>query len=214
MNQNHSNDRKNKKKKNISLDKWNKLMFRNIGGKQPISNYFHKNNSSNKSNITAIAGNWIAAIGTIISAIGSTPSTVFTQQTLTDFNIIGNILEAGGSAIVAETEDAMLDRAGGQLSALGNLAVVAGILSKNEQSGQLLQQQGNLLQVVGVGITINTEGKLTLLQTIANTGNIIQLIGNVIEVFADSATNEGEVMTAVGAWIQAVGAVITALASD
>lgn len=212
MNCNNPNDRNNKEEQIISLDKWNKLMFCNKKGQRNFLE--NRNNSSNESNISTVAGNWIEAIGTIISAIGSTPSTVFTQQTLTDFNIIGNILEAGGSAIVAETEDAMLDRAGGQISAIGNLAVVAGILSKNEQSGQLLQQQGNLLQVVGVGITINTEGKLTLLQTIANTGNIIQLIGNVIEVFADSDTNEGEVMTAVGAWIQALGAVITALASD
>ena len=52
----------------------------------------------NNSNITAIAGNWIEAIGTLITAIGSTPSTMFSQQTLTDFNIIGNILEAGGTA--------------------------------------------------------------------------------------------------------------------
>ena len=208
---NHS-DHNNPKKQYISLDKWNKLMFRDMSGKRNTSK--RGNNNSNESSITSVAGNWIAAVGTIISAIGSTPSTFFSQQTLTDFNIIGNILQAGGSAIVVETEDAVLDVVGGQLSAIGNLVVVAGILSENEQSGQLLQKQGTLLQVVGVGITINTEGELTLLQTIANTGNIIQLIGNVIEVFADTDTREGEVMNAVGAWIQALGAVITALASD
>lgn len=213
MNQSNSN-RKDKRREQISLNKWNKLMFRDIGRKQYLPKYFNSNNNSNEANIATIAGNWIEAVGTIVSAIGSTPSTVFTDQTLNDFNIIGNILEAGGSAIVAEAENTLLDRVGGQISAIGNLAVVAGILSENEQSGQLLEQQGNLLQVVGVGITINTEGKLTLLQNIANTGNIIQLIGNVIEVFADSDTSEGEVMNAVGAWIQAVGAVITALASE
>ncbi|MEK3763681.1 MULTISPECIES: DUF6944 family repetitive protein [unclassified Solibacillus] len=214
INHSNSNNQNNAKKQKISLDKWDKLMFRNKSRKRNTSKGIRWNNNSNESNITTIAGNWIEAVGTIVSAIGSTPSTFFTQQTLNDFNIIGNILEAGGSAIVAEAENTLLDRVGGQLSSIGNLAVVAGIFSKNEQSGQLLEQQGNLLQVVGVGITINTEGKLTLLQTIANTGNIIQLIGNVIEVFADNDTSEGEVMNAVGAWIQAVGAVITALASD
>lgn len=84
---------------------------------------------------------------------------------------------------------------------------MAGILSKNEQSGQLLEKQDDLLQVVGVGITINTEGKFTLLQTIANTGIIIQVIRIVIEVFADTETEEGKVMNA-------VGAVITALATE
>ena len=214
MNHNKPNDRNNKKKQNISMDKWNNLMFHYKSGERNISKNNSTNKNSNESNITAVAGNWIAAVGTIISAIGSTPSTIFSQQTLTDFNVIGNILQAGGSAIGVEAEAALLDVVGGQLSAIGNLAVVAGILSENEQSGQLLEKQGTLLQVVGVGITINTEGELTLLQTIANTGNIIQFIGNVIQVFADTNTSEGEVLNAVGAWIQALGAVITALATD
>ncbi|MBD8037874.1 hypothetical protein H9635_14075 [Solibacillus sp. A46] len=214
MNHNKPNDRNNKKKQSISMDKWNNLMFHYKSGKQNISKNNSTNNNSNESNITAVAGNWIAAVGTIISAIGSTPSTIFSQQTLTDFNVIGNILQAGGSAIGVEAEEALLDVVGGQISAIGNLAVVAGILSENEQSGQLLEKQGTLLQVVGVGITINPEGELTLLQTIANTGNIIQFIGNVIQVFADPDTSEGEVLNAVGSWIQALGAVITALATD
>lgn len=198
-------------KRSNSLNKWDKLMYPNTRNKRRNSN---NQNGKNNSNITAIAGNWIVAIGSLVSAIGSTPSTIFTQQTLTDFNIIGNVLEAGGSAIVSETEDTLLNTVGDQLQAIGNLATIAGILSKNEQSGQLLEKQGSLLQVVGLGIVINTEGKLTLLQTIANTGNIIQLIGTVIEVFADTDTEEGEAMNAIGAWIQVVGAVLTALGTE
>ena len=128
--------------------------------------------------------------------------------------MIGNILQAGGSAIEVESEDSLLDRVGDELQAVGNLTVVAGILNKNEQTSELLQTQGNLLQIVGGGISLNTQGRLTLLESIANTGDIIQLIGNVIQVFADTDTKEGVVMSAVGAWIQAVGAVITALATD
>lgn len=202
MNFYNPNNRNIQRKQTNSLNKGNNLMPPTTNGKQ------------NDANITAIAGNWIEAIGTVVTAIGSTPSTIFTQQMLTDFTIIGNILEAGGCAISAENEDSLLDRVGDQLQAIGNLTVVAGILDKNEQSGQLIQMQGNLIQVVGAGITINTQGKLTLSQTIANTGNIIQLIGNVIQVFANTDTQEGVVMNAVGAWIQAVGAIITALASD
>ena len=197
--------------KRTSKNNWNHLMFCHTHGKGNTSN--NPNNTSN-SNITAIAGNWIEAVGTILSAIGSTPSTIFTEQTLTDFNVIGNILQAGGSAIEVESEDSLLDRVGDELQAIGNLTVVAGILNKNEQTSELLQTQGNLLQVVGGGISLNTQGRLTLLESIANTGDIIQLIGNAIQVFADSDTKEGVVMGAVGAWIQAVGAVITALATD
>lgn len=210
MNSYKSNHRNISGKRNNSLNKWNNMIYPDKRNKQSNSNQIGKNNS----NITAIAGNWIVAIGSLLSAIASTPSNIFTQQTLTDFNLIGNILEGGGSAVVSETEDALLNKVGDQLQAIGNLATVVGILSKNEQSGQLLEKQGSLLQVVGLGIVINTEGKLTLLETISNTGNIIQLIGTVTEVFADTDTKEGEVMNAVGAWIQVVGAVITALATE
>ena len=171
-------------------------------------------NEINSSNIAAIAGNWMVAVGTIVSAIGVTPSTIFTQQTLDDFHLIGQILEAGGIAIVSETEETLLYTVGDQLQAIGNLTVVAGILSENEQTAQLLEKQGNLLQVVGLGLVINTDGKLILLQTLYNTGIIIQLIGTAIEAAANTETTEGEVMKAVGSWIKAVGAVITALATE
>ena len=65
-----------------------------------------------------------------------------------------------------------------------------------------------------MGMTIQTSGNLTLLETIANTGNIIQLIGSVIQIFANTDTEEGTVMNAIGAWIEAIGAIITALASE
>lgn len=169
-------------------------------------------NSENNSNTKAVVGNWIGAVGTIISAISSTPSTVFTEQTLEDFNLIGNTLQAVGSAIVAETEDTIINEVGGQIAAVGNLAAIAGILSKNEQLNQQLEMQGELLQLVGVGITVATQGNLTLLETMANTGVIIQVIGIAIGVLAVPETSEGKVMVAAGAWIEAVGAVITALA--
>lgn len=171
-------------------------------------------NRGNNSNTKAVVGNWIGAVGTIISAISSTPSTVFTEQTLEDFNLIGNTLQAVGSAIVAETEETLINEVGGQIAAVGNLTAIAGILSKNEQLNQQLEKQGELLQLVGVGITVDTQGNLTLLETIANTGVIIQVIGIAIGVLVASETSEGKVIGAVGAWIEAVGAVITALAID
>lgn len=197
------NSQNNKRKK--AINNWDRLMLY----KAP-----RRNRNVQKTNLTAAAGNWIVVVGTIISAIGSTPTTIFSQQTLQDFNLIGNILEAGGSAIVAQTEEDLLNTVGNQLQAIGNLGAVASILNENEQISQLLETQGNALQVLGVGITIQTEGPLTLLQTIANTGNIIQLIGNVIELFADPNTKEGQQMNALGAWIQVVGTIITTLASE
>ena len=139
MNSYKSNRRNTSGKQSKSSNRRGKLMVPNSSNKRSKSK--NQNEESN-SNITAIAGNWIGAIGTIISAIGSTPTTIFTDQTLEDLNLIGNILEAGGSAIVSETEDASLDKVGGQISAIGNLAVVAGILSKNEQTSSQLYPRG------------------------------------------------------------------------
>ena len=202
------NQRNISRKQTSSSNKRDKLNSSNSLNKQRNSN------NQNDSNIKAIVGNWTVAVGTLLSAIGNTPSTIFTQQTLKDFNIIGHILEAGGIAIVSETEDTLLYTVGDQLQAIGNLTVVVSILSENEQTAQLLEKQGNLLQVLGLGLVINTEGKLTLLQTLYNTGIIIQLIGNAIEAIANTETNEGKVMRAVGAWIKAIGAFITALATE
>lgn len=201
----------NRNRKGESPNKWDQLMAHTGRGKQHPSN---NQNQKNSANLTVVAGNWIEAVGAIVTAIGSTPSQIFTEQTLTDFNVIGNILEAGGSAIAAEGEEGLVNIVGEQLQAIGNITVVAGILSNNEQSGELLQQQGDLLQVVGMGMTIQTSGNLTLLQTIENTGNLIQLIGGIIQVFANTDTEEGIVMNAMGAWIEAIGAIITALASE
>lgn len=205
MNLYNPNNRKNSKKQKNNL---NNLILPTPRGEQSGLS------KTNESNIAALAGNWIEAVGAIITAIGSTPSTIFTQQTLTDFNLIGNILEAGGSAIAAEGEEALLNRVGEQIQAIGNVAAVAGILNKNEQTSQLLGKQGDLLQLVGIGVTINTQRKQTLLETISNTGDIIQFIGTAIQVFVNTDALEGVVMNAVGAWIEAVGAIITALATD
>ena len=163
---------------------------------------------------TALIGNWIVAIGTVVSAIGSTPSTIFTQQTRNDFRLIGPTLEAVGIALVAQTEDTLLYTVGDQIQAIGNLNVIAGVLSRNEQIEVLLEKQGDLVQLVGLGLVIKTEGPLTLLETLYNTGNIIQLIGTAIEAIASAETKEGEDMMAIGAWIKAGGAILTALATE
>lgn len=163
---------------------------------------------------TALIGNWIVAIGTVVSAIGGTPSTIFTKQTRDDFRLIGPTLEAVGIALVAETEDTILYTVGDQIQAIGNLNVIAGVLSRNEQIEPLLEKQGDSAQLVGLGLVIKTAGPLTLLQTLYNTGLMIQLIGTAIEVYAIRGTVVAEDIKALGAWIKAGGAILTALATE
>lgn len=163
---------------------------------------------------TALIGNWIVAIGTVVSAIGGTPSTIFTKQTRNDFRLIGPTLEAVGIALVAQTEDTLLYTVGDQIQAIGNLNVIAGVLSRNEQIETLLEKQGDSAQLVGLGLVIKTAGPLTLLETLYNTGLLIQLIGTAIEVYAIRSTVVAEDIKALGAWIKAGGAILTALATE
>ncbi len=176
--------------------------------------YKNRNSANSSSSTTAIAGGWIEAIGTIVAAIGNTPSKVISKSMLKDLRLIGNVLQANGSALVADNEELLLDIVGDQLQAIGNITVVAGILDTNEKSSQRLLTQGNLLQILGSGVSVNTQGSLSLIQNIDNIGNIIQAIGNTIQVFANTNTKEGISMNALGVWIQAAGTVITALAAD
>lgn len=173
----------------------------------------HQNEPTNGSR-TALIGNWIVAIGTVVSAIGGTPSTIFTKQTRDDFRLIGPTLEAVGIALVAETEDTLLYTVGDQIQAIGNLNVIAGVLSRNEQIETLLEKQGDSAQLVGLGLVIKTAGPLTLLETLYNTGLLIQLIGTAIEVYAIRGTVVAEDIKALGAWIKAGGAILTALATE
>ncbi|HWK23697.1 MAG TPA: hypothetical protein VNS08_11770 [Ureibacillus sp.] len=211
MNVYKKNDYNPSRKSDYPSNKWVNSMISKAGNTCNKQSKANNENGGNDSNLTVVVGNWIGAIGNIISAIGSTPSTVLTDRTLEDFNLIGNVLEAVGGAIVAETEDTLFNKAGGQIAVIGNLTAVAGILSKNEQLSQRLEKQGELFQLVGAGTTIDTKGNLTVLESIANTAVIIQVIGIAIGVLADSESSEGKVMAAVGAWIEAVGAVISAL---
>ena len=174
-------------------------------------------NSDNQNEPTsrkALIGNWIVAIGTVISAIGGTPSTIFTRQTRNDFRLIGPTLEAVGIALVAEAEDTLLYTLGDQIQAVGNLNVIAGVLSRNEQIEALLEKQGDSAQLVGLGLVIKTAGPLTLLETLYNTGLLIQLIGTAIEVYAVRGMIVNEDIKALGAWIKAGGAILTALATE
>ena len=172
------------------------------------------NNQNEPTSRKAVIGNWIVAIGTVVSAIGSTPSPIFTQQMRNDFNLIGPTLETVGISLVAEAEDTVQYTIGDQIQAIGNLAVIAGVLAENEQTTIRLEQQGNAIQIVGLGLVLKTEGPLTLLETLYNTGFIIQIIGTAIEILAARGASVAEDIKALGAWIKAVGAIITALATE
>lgn len=93
-------------------------------------------------------GAWVQATGTTLSAIGSTPLKVFTENELTSYNLWGNELQALGNALIADSEPYFtMEKIGNMIQSAGNLTVIAGILLPGMQ--QELDIKGNLMQALG-----------------------------------------------------------------
>ncbi len=153
----------------------------------------------------------ISAVGTILSAIATTPIKSIPDDIQEDFEFIGNILEALGTAIASEEDATALVKTGEVLEIIGNIEVAASILTNNEELENVLNKQGDLLQVVGGAVSLPYGEQLSGNEVISTIGSIIEVIGNAIQVLVDDKTEQGVIWNAVGGWIQAVGAVIVAV---
>ncbi|MFI8575978.1 DUF6944 family repetitive protein [Rossellomorea aquimaris] len=166
----------------------------------------------------ATLGAWIAAIGTVIAAIGSTPIKSIPEDTLNSFNLVGNELQATGNALEADAiDDFTLTKAGNEIQAIGNVTVIAGILIKfNDITKQELNIKGNLLQALGGGAALadSFDEEHTLEELYSIYGNLLQVIGNSLQAIAGilelNERDSGNI-NVTGSWIQAIGAVISAL---
>ena len=161
---------------------------------------------------TVQLGAAIAAVGTILSAIASTPIQSMPESIQDDFEFIGNILEALGTAVASEEDATAIVHSGEILQIIGNIEVAASILTDNSDLQSLLDKQGGLLQVLGEAVTLPYGEQLSKNEVIATIGSILDIIGNAIQVLVDDSTEQGIIWNAVGGWIQAVGAVIVVVA--
>ncbi|HAQ06536.1 MAG TPA: hypothetical protein DCR24_03045 [Bacillus bacterium] len=165
-----------------------------------------------------IFGSWAQAAGTTLSAIGSTPLTIFSDEQLNNFNLWGNVMQATGNSLIADSEETLtLGKIGNDTQAIGNLIIVAGILlDLNEFTKQELDIKGNLLQAAG-GSTALAEafGEASSFGLIYNIyGNSLQVIGNSMQAIAGIINLRGgcglQINTA-GSWIQAIGSILQAI---
>lgn len=183
--------------------------------------------------IKEIVGSWIVMIGTITYAIGSSPSTFLREETLEDLVIIGNALQAMGNILEAEGQgDFTLETFGNEITATGNVTVIAGLLLPiDEVDEQKTVIAGTLIQVLGGLVvlsdefydTTNTDDSYNV------SGNLLQAIGNSIQAISLIHTllkEQSEINTAnetqseqsnnddidpvflTGVWIQAAGSVV------
>jgi hypothetical protein len=176
-----------------------------------------------------IFGAWIQAIGTLIAAIGSTPSINVSEQFHEDLNLWGNVLQAAGNALQADAEEELpLVKIGNEIQAIGNSTVAAGIVINFEQeTEQRLIITGNWLQALGGTTTLGDlleESHSTSL-SFNIVGSILQVIGNSLQAISGGiellgndqslknpmGLKDSQTLEVSGSWLQAVGSVLTLL---
>lgn len=171
--------------------------------------------------IKELFGSWVQAIGTFIAAVGATPSQFLSDQQLNNLSLIGNVLQAVGNALIADTIDQFnLEKIGNEIQAIGNSTVVSGmVLPVNNITSQELVIKGNWLQALGGFAAIGDgfdqleqpgEAINVISNLLQGIGNSLQAIGG-IEQLRSGNEEDGEFEQVLGSWIQTVGSVLSAL---
>ncbi|MGX6443319.1 DUF6944 family repetitive protein [Neobacillus sp. K501] len=182
-------------------------------------------------------GAWIQAIGTVIAAVGSTPSKRLSSEFREHLSLWGNELQAAGNALIADAIGTFsLEKLGNEIQAIGNVTVIAGIvIDFQEETKQRLEITGNWLQALGGGTALPDDlvDEPSTIRTLNIAGNVLQIIGNSLQAISgtdelksklkekyngyqqSNEANESEhgySLDFYGSWIQAVGSVISAIA--
>ncbi|MCU0096608.1 hypothetical protein N7917_22275 [Bacillus sp. OR9] len=129
-----------------------------------------------------IFGALIAAIGTITSAIGSTPFYFISSNVREDLNIYGNTLQAVGNALEADGQgEISLEKIGNEIQSIGNVTVISGLVIEFKDETKIkLVIAGNWTQALG-GLTAladEFEDASDKDESFNIVGNLLQAIGN------------------------------------
>lgn len=171
------------------------------------------------SHFKEIFGSVLSTIGTIESAVGSTPFKSMSKNTSFNLRLQGNVLQATGSGLQADGQGTIsLELLGDEIQAIGNSAVIVGLLIKiNNVVDQKLIITGNWLQALGslVGLTDEFEDHTPSGRSLNIVGGLLQGIGNSlqaiggIEQLGDENNQEAIAIGVIGSWMQAVGSVLS-----
>ena len=167
-----------------------------------------------------IYGALTSTLGTIESAIGSTPSKLH-DDVKYYLNVKGNVLQAVGNALEVDGQaSTSLEKIGNQIQSIGNLTVIAGLLVHLEnQAAQKLVIIGNMLQAIGSII-----GSFDEFQDTTENGRLYNIIGGLLQGIGNSMQaldgayqlhipnrpkQDFNTIGALGSWIQAIGSEIS-----
>ncbi|MGH0948713.1 DUF6944 family repetitive protein [Bacillus mycoides] len=152
-----------------------------------------------------IFGAWVAAIGTITSAIGSTPFNFISSNVRKDLNVYGNVLQAVGNALEADGQgEVSLEKIGNELQSIGNVTVISGLVIDFKKEAKIkLVIAGNWTQALG-GLTAlvdefeDTSDKDEFLNIIGNLlqsiGNSLQAIGGIYELKSNRDEDQSNIV--------------------
>ncbi|MCF6139037.1 DUF6944 family repetitive protein [Pseudalkalibacillus berkeleyi] len=170
-----------------------------------------------KQQVIEITGSWTQAVGTILAAIGSTPSFNLPKQVDKNLRIVGNALQALGNAIQAAGSPTItLETTGNKIQVVGNLTVIYGIVADIPNvKKQEFEIAGNWLQALGALLAVFEQLSDIRKEFINILGNVLQSWGNSLQAIGGIIGLEGndQLSTALdvnGSWIQALGSVFTA----
>ncbi|MCO7125525.1 hypothetical protein NIE88_07040 [Sporolactobacillus shoreicorticis] len=164
----------------------------------------------------------INALGTIVAAVGATPNVTIPEQLKGELGIIGNALQAAGSALDANKSDG-LDAIGDGTQAFGNSLVIYGAIAHGpEENGIRATLNGNWLQALGGSLSLHSNlvseerNRSVALSVIGNllqiAGNSLQGASSILRLNQTADETKSERIDTTGSWVQAIGAVLSFLA--
>ncbi|WP_404444861.1 hypothetical protein LG307_17995 [Sutcliffiella horikoshii] len=167
-----------------------------------------------------LIGVWTQAVGTVVAAIGSTPSVPIDNSGKTGLQLVGNILQAGGNGLEADAQEELTyGKLGNIIQATGNLTVSMGLtIDFPEDTNEKLIITGDFTQALGALTALGSADRLYL--SVGNllqaAGNSLQAVGGIRELQDEShysayEENNNEDIIALGSWIQAIGTIIIAI---
>lgn len=167
-----------------------------------------------------LVGSWTQAIGTVVAAIGSTPSLPIHENGRKGLSLVGNVLQATGNGLEADSETTLTyAKLGNIIQATGNVTVSAGLSidfpSDNEER---LVISGDLIQALGAITALGSASRsyMVIGNSLQAIGNSLQAIGgvrilreNVHTIWQQGDGNE--TLIAIGSWTQALGTILLAI---